>query len=61
VLLGWAGIGAAVVVMLLAAFGVGLPSWTGWLAVASFVAGFGLLISRLPHRRPPGSDDGAVL
>jgi hypothetical protein len=62
VLLGWIGIAAALVVMLAAAFGLGLPSWAGWLAVASFVAGFGVLISRLPRRRPPGSDDdGAVL
>ncbi len=61
VLLGWTGITIAVVIMLLAAFGVGLPTWAGWLAVLAFAIGFGILLSRLPRRRPPDSGDGAVL
>lgn len=61
VLLGWTGITAAVVIMLLAAFGLALPSWAGWAAVLAFAIGFGILLSRLPPRRPPGSGDGAVL
>ena len=60
ILLAWAGIAFAAVIVLLAAFGVQLPSWTGWIAVAGFMGGFGVLVFHLPRSRPPG-DDGAVL
>ena len=61
VLLGWVGIGWAVLVVLAAAFGARFPSWVAWAAVVGFLAGFAVLISRLPRERPPGSGDGAVL
>jgi hypothetical protein len=60
VLLAWLGIAYAAVVVLLAAFGLRLPPWTGWLAVGTFMIGFGVLVFHLPRSRPPG-DDGAVL
>ncbi|GAA3618431.1 hypothetical protein [Microlunatus ginsengisoli] len=60
ILLAWAGIAFAAVVVLLAAFGIRLPSWTGWLAVGGFMGGFGVLVFHLPRSRPPG-DDGAVV
>ena len=60
-LLGWIGIGFAVLVVLVAAFGLHLPSWVGWLAVSGFLIGFGILISQLPRHRPPDAGDGAVL
>lgn len=55
------GMGYAVLTMLAVVVGVRLPSWAGWLAIIGFVGGFGLLVSRLPRERPPGSGDGAVL
>src|SRR4051794_7410692 len=61
VLLAWIGIAWAAAVVLLAAFGVRLPSWTGWIALLGFVGGFAVLVFRLPRDRPPGSGDGAVL
>lgn len=61
VLLGWLGIGWAVLVVLAAAFGARLPTWVCWAAVIGFLAGFGVLISRLPRHRPPDAGDGAVL
>ena len=60
-LLGWLGLGWAALVVLAAAFGVGFPSWVGWVAVLGFLGGFALLVARLPRHRPPGSGDGAVL
>jgi len=60
-LLGWIGIGYAIIVVLAATFGLGFPAWAGWVAVGSFVGGFGILITRLPCERPPGSGNGAVL
>ena len=60
-LLGWMGIGWAVLVVLAAAFGARFPAWVGWVAVVGFLAGFGVLIARLPRNRPPDSGDGAVL
>ncbi len=60
-LLGWIGIGYAVLCVLVAAVGVNLPSWAGWLAVGAFITGFGILITRLPRNRPPDAGDGAVL
>lgn len=60
ILLAWAGIAYAAIIVLLAAFGVGLPSWSGWLALGGFMGGFGVLVFHLPRSRPPG-DDGAVL
>ncbi len=61
VLLGWLGIGWAVLVVLAAAFGANLPSWICWAAVVGFLAGFGVLVSQLPRNRPPDAGDGAVL
>lgn len=60
-LLGWIGIGFAVLVVLVAAVGVQLPAWVGWLAVSAFLIGFGILVSQLPRHRPPDAGDGAVL
>jgi hypothetical protein len=60
-LLGWIGIGYAIVIVLAATLGLRFPAWMGWVAVGSFVGGFGILMTRLPRERPPGSGDGAVL
>jgi hypothetical protein len=60
-LLGWIGIGYAIVIVLAATFGLRFPTWAGWVAVGSFVGGFGILMTQLPRERPPGSGDGAVL
>ena len=61
VILGWIGIGYAVVLVLAATFGLRFPPWAGWLAVGSFLGGFGILMTQLPRHRPPDSGDGAVL
>ena len=60
-LLGWIGIGYAIVIVLAATFGLRFPAWAGWIAVGSFVGGFGILMTRLPRERPPDAGDGAVL
>jgi hypothetical protein len=60
-LLGWLGIGYAIVIVLAATFGLHFPTWAGWVAVGSFVGGFGILMTRLPRERPPDAGDGAVL
>jgi hypothetical protein len=60
-LLGWIGIGYAIVIVLAATLGLHFPAWAGWVAVGSFVGGFGILMTRLPRERPPGSGDGAVV
>jgi hypothetical protein len=60
-LLGWIGIGYAIVIVLAATFGLRFPAWTGWIAVGSFIGGFGILMTRLPRDRPPDAGDGAVL
>jgi hypothetical protein len=60
-LLGWIGISYAIVIVLAATFGLRFPSWAGWIAVGSFVGGFGILMTRLPRDRPPDAGDGAVL
>ena len=60
-LLGWIGIGFAVLVVLVAAFGLRLPTWVGWLATGGFLTGFAILVSQLPRHRPPDAGDGAVL
>jgi hypothetical protein len=60
-LLGWIGIGYAVVIVLAATFGLRFPAWAGWVAVGSFVGGFGILMTQLPRERPPDAGDGAVL
>jgi hypothetical protein len=60
-LLGWIGIGYAVLLVLAATFGLRFPSWAGWLAVGSFLTGFGILMTQLPRHRPPDAGDGAVL
>ncbi len=52
ILLAWLGIAYAAVVVLLAAFGVRLPPWTGWLAVGTFMIGFGVLVFHLPAIPP---------
>lgn len=61
VLLGWIGIGFAVVLVLAATFGLRSPAWAAWLAVGSFLTGFGILLTQLPRHRPPDAGDGAVL
>ncbi len=61
ILLAWAGIAYAAIVVLLAAFGVRLPPWMGWIALGGFLGGFGVLVFNLPRSRPPDAGDGAVL
>jgi hypothetical protein len=61
VLLGWIGIAYAVLLVLGATFGLRFPTWAGWLAVGSFLTGFGILMTQLPRHRPPDAGDGAVL
>ena len=60
-LVGWIGMAYAVVVALAGTFGITFPTWAGWLAVAGFIGGFAILMSRLPRHRPPDAGDGAVL
>ncbi|HSU36408.1 MAG TPA: hypothetical protein VLJ88_12195 [Propionibacteriaceae bacterium] len=60
-LVGWVAIGYAVLLVLGATFGIRFPMWAGWLAVISFIGGFGILVTRLPRNRPPDAGDGAVL
>ena len=60
-MLGWLGIGYALIIVLAATFGLRFPAWAGWIAVGSFVGGFGILMTRLPRDRPPDAGDGAVL
>lgn len=61
IVVGWSGMLFAVVATLLAIFGVPVPGWIGWLSVAGFLGGFGLLVAQLPRHRPPDAGDGAVL
>lgn len=61
VLVGWIGIGYAVLTVFAVAIGITLPSWAGWAGILGFAGGFGVLISRLPRQRPPDAGDGAVL
>lgn len=61
VFVGWLGICYAILVMFLLAFDVPLPDWMGWIAIAAFLGGLALLLSRLPRHRPPDDDDGARL
>ncbi|MCW2810186.1 MAG: hypothetical protein JWP61_644 [Friedmanniella sp.] len=60
-LVGWIGIGYAALLMVAGAFGLPVPTWAGWLAVGGFLGGFGILLTQLPHHRPPDAGDGAVL
>ncbi len=60
-LAGWLLLSFSIVCALIAMFGVSLPRWLGWAAVAGFAGGFGLLILQLPWQRSPGDGDGAVL
>ena len=60
-LLGWLGMGYAIVVVLAVVVGVDLPVWAGWAAIIGFVGGFGILVVRLPRHRPPDAGDGAVV
>ena len=61
VLIAWIAMGYAVLAVLAVALGLQLPRWAGWLAVAGFVGGFGLLVTRLPRHRPPDAGNGAVV
>lgn len=60
-LVGWIGMAYGVLVLLAGSFGAHFPVWAAWLAIAGFIGGFGVLVSRLPRHRPPGSGDGAVV
>ena len=60
-LVGWIGIGYALLTVLVGVFGFPLPRWAAWAGVIGFAGGFGLLLSRLPRHRPPDAGDGAVL
>ena len=60
-MLGWLGLGYALIIVFAATFGLRFPAWAGWIAVGSFVGGFGILMTRLPRERPPDAGDGAVL
>lgn len=61
VLIGWIGLGYAVLTVLAIAIGIELPTWAAWAGILGFVGGFALLVSRLPRQRPPDAGDGAVL
>ncbi|MFT4164638.1 MAG: hypothetical protein QM650_05300 [Microlunatus sp.] len=61
VLVGWIGIGYAVLTVIVGVFGFPLPRWAAWAGVIAFAGGFGLLLSQLPRHRPPDAGDGAVL
>ena len=61
VLVGWIGLGYAVLTVLAIAIGIELPRWAAWAGIIGFVGGFALLVSRLPRQRPPDAGDGAVL
>ena len=61
ILVGWIGIGYAVLTVLVGVFGFTLPRWAAWAGVVGFAGGFGLLLSQLPRHRPPDAGDGAVL
>lgn len=61
VLLGWIGIFGAISIVVIASTGIALPRWAGWVAIAAFAGGFGLLLSRLPQHQPPDSSNGARL
>jgi len=60
-LVGWTGVLFAAAVVLAAGFGLDLPGWLGWLAVACFIVGSVVLLTQLPRHRPPDAGDGAVL
>jgi hypothetical protein len=60
-LVGWIGIGFAVLVVIGRIVGLPIPIWVGWLAVVGFIGGFGLLVSQLPRTRSPEDGDGAVV
>lgn len=58
----WAGVlGAPVVILLVAAFSISLPSWMAALVVAWFIGGFGYLVATMPREREDPYDDGARL
>ena len=61
VLVGWIGLGYAVLTVLATVVGIELPRWAAWAGIIGFVGGFALLVSRLPRQRPPDAGDGAVL
>ena len=61
VLVGWIGLGYAVLTVLAIAIGIELPRWASWAGIIGFVGGFAVLVSRLPRQRPPDAGDGAVL
>jgi hypothetical protein len=61
VLVGWIGLGYAVLTVLAVAIGIELPRWAAWAGIIGFVGGFAVLVSRLPRQRPPDAGDGAVL
>jgi hypothetical protein len=59
-LVAWTGVFGSPVVLLAALIvGISLPSWLGYLLVASFVGGFGYLVYKMPRGPRDPWDDGA--
>ena len=59
-LLAWLGVFVSPTVLLVfLVFGIGMPSWLGWLLVAWFVGGFCYLVIRTPGSPRDPWDDGA--
>jgi len=56
----WAGVvGSPLLLLVSLLFGIGLPSWVGYLMVAWFVGGFCYLVARMPKEPRDPWDDGS--
>ena len=61
-LLAWLGVfGAPAILLFLVVTGIDIPRLLGWLLVASFLAGFGYLVVKMPGSPRDPWDDGAVV